>query len=183
MAWIELHQTLPNHKKTSQFRQVLKIKKAQAVGHLCMLWLWALDAAPDGDLTGFTPEDIAEASGWTGKNSQLFVDALQASGYVDENLMLHDWDDYAGRLMDKRDIKREQDRIRQQRRRDKLNASSDSHDNVTRDSRVNHATNSTVPYPTVPNPTVPNSTMRYGSTPHTPRRGRRRGRCRPGARR
>ena len=51
MAWIELHQTLPSNRKTMRLKRLLKIKTPQAVGHMCMLWLWAVDNAADGDLT------------------------------------------------------------------------------------------------------------------------------------
>ena len=53
MAWMELHQSLPQNKKTLRLKRLLKIRTPQAVGHLCMLWLWAIDNAPDGDLTPF----------------------------------------------------------------------------------------------------------------------------------
>ena len=58
MAWIELHQNLPAHRKVKKLKRLLKIKTPQAVGHLAMLWLWAVDNAPDGDLSALDPEDI-----------------------------------------------------------------------------------------------------------------------------
>lgn len=117
MAWIELHQTLPSHRKTLRLRRLLQIRTPQAVGHLCMLWLWALDNAPDGDLTGFGADELAEVAGWTGRDPGRFVRALAEAGFLDAGpegaLVLHDWSDYAGRLMEQR----EQARLRKQRQR------------------------------------------------------------------
>ena len=51
LAWIELHQTLPQSGKLMRLKRELRIRTPQAVGHLCLLWLWALDNAPDGAWT------------------------------------------------------------------------------------------------------------------------------------
>lgn len=125
MAWIELHQTLPTNRKTLRFKNLLKIKTPQAVGHLCMLWLWALDNARYGDISQFSDDEIAEVSGWTGKKPDVFVNALKEAGFVDPDMHLHDWNEYAGRLIDKRDAQREQERERQAKRRERLKGSRD----------------------------------------------------------
>lgn len=166
MAWIELHQTLPTNKKTVRLKNLLRIKTPQAVGHLCILWLWALDNAPDGDLSGFSTEEIAEVACWTGKNHGDFVGALIQAGFIDSDMMLHDWEDYAGRLLEQRSIQREQSRIRQQRRRERLK---DGNALVTGDESVTNAGITNSPYPTVPYQTVYNSTVPpNGSTPPIP---------------
>ena len=120
MAWIELHQSLPTNKKTLRLKNILKIKTPQAIGHLCMLWLWALDNAADGDISSFSADEIAEVSGWTGKDPEAFVSALVEAEFVDMEMTIHDWGDYAGRLIEQRQIQREQSRLRQQKRRDKI---------------------------------------------------------------
>ena len=154
MAWIELHQTLPTNKKTVRLKNLLRIKTPQAVGHLCILWLWALDNAPDGDLSGFSTDEIAEFACWSGKNPDGFVNALIQAGFIDSDMRLHDWYDYAGKLVDKR--KQNAERMRKARAT-----------NVQRtdDERAG----ATVPYPTVPNSTVHNSTVPpNGDTPPIP---------------
>jgi hypothetical protein len=82
MAWIELHQSLPTNKKTLRLKKILKIKTPQAVGHLCMLWLWALDNASDGDISQFDAGEIAEIVAYPG-DAEKFMDALKSSGFVD----------------------------------------------------------------------------------------------------
>lgn len=165
MAWIELHQTLPTNKKTLRLKKILKIKTPQAIGHLCLLWLWALDNAEDGDLSIFSDDEVSEVSGWTGK-PETFVAALIEAGFLDEDRHIHHWEEYAGALIDKREVTREQNKIRQQARRDKIKNSHDRHasvtrdgsvtnENVTRDNSVSHAP---IPYLTVPYRTVPEDT-------------------------
>ena len=159
MAWIEVHQTLPSHRKIKALKRELKIKTPQAVGHMVMLWLWAVDNAPDGDLSRIDPDDIAEAAEWP-KDGKTFVDAMIRAGFLDDDMRLHDWGEFSGMLMEKREAKRASDRERQQRRRDRLKKEAeksgdmrDSHAPVTCDttvtSRPGHAPNSTVPYSTM----------------------------------
>ncbi len=165
MAWIELHQTLPSHRKIKKLKRLLKIKTPQAVGHLAMLWLWAVDNAPDGDLSQVDAEDIAEACEWP-KDAEDFVAALKEAGLIDDDRRLHDWDEYAGRLVDQRENKKKKDRDRQRRYRAKKAEAahadkSVTHDDVTRDRGVSH-TDVTL----LPDSTVPDSTRQY-QTPRT----------------
>ena len=118
MAWIELHQTLPTHRKIMKLRRILKIKTPQAVGHVAMLWLWSIDNAPDGDLSKVDVEDIAAACEWS-KSAETFVAAMKEAGLMDPDMKLHDWDEYTGQLMEKREDRRKKDRERQARYRAK----------------------------------------------------------------
>ncbi|TDA68003.1 MAG: HNH endonuclease [Clostridia bacterium] len=105
MAWIESHQTLGQHPKTRRLARCLGISLPAAVGHLHYLWWWALDYARDGDLSKFEPEDIAGAALWEG-DATAFIEALVKTGFVDrdeEGLAIHDWGDYAGRLIEQRE--------------------------------------------------------------------------------
>lgn len=170
MAWIELHQTLPTNKKTLKFKRLLKIETPQAVGHLVMLWLWALDNAEDGQLSDFSVDDIAEVCKWK-KDPKEFFNALVKSGFVDASGRIHDWDEYTDRLISRREVKREKDRERQQRYRERLKEQKERNADVTRDvtrdiqcditqpSRVSHTPipNSTVQYPTEPYQTKENN--------------------------
>lgn len=150
MAWIELHQSLPGHRKTMRLRRALKLCQAQAVGHLCMLWLWCLDNCPDGNTANLDDCEIAEAAGYTGKDPSVFVLALREAGFIDPDGYVHDWNTYAGKLIDKR----EQNAQRMRDRRARA-----EHVQRTCSARAEHVQQmciATVPNPTVPNPTVPN---------------------------
>ena len=169
MAWIELHQNLPAHRKVKKLKRLLKIKTPQAVGHLAMLWLWAVDNAPDGDLSTLDPEDIAEACEWP-KDAEQLVQALMEAGFIDPDAKLHDWSDYAGMLLDRRENQREKNRKRQQRYRNKrkadsnaaeANTSTQDADTVTRDNNVSvtrYESVSNAPVTPLPNLTKPNHT-------------------------
>jgi hypothetical protein len=68
-----------------------------------------MDYAQDGDLARFDPLDIAIAADWAGDPEPLW-DALRSSGFVDDDGRLHDWHDYAGRLIERREKDKERQR-------------------------------------------------------------------------
>ncbi len=110
MAWIESHQELRNHPKVSRLSRILSIPKVQAIGHLHALWWWAMDYSPDGLTSDWTPEDIADGAMWDG-DAERFHEALISSRWIDADGMLHDWGDYAGKILDKRATDRERKRL------------------------------------------------------------------------
>lgn len=152
MAWIELHQGLGQHHKVRRLKRTLGIGLAQVIGHMALLWTWALDAAPDGDLTAFDAIDIAEQAEWDG-DALAFVAALVSAGLLDqtedERLVIHDWMEYAGRLVEKRKTDAERKRMSRGRPAD-----------VQRTALV-----------TVPNLTVPNLTQHDQDPPQPPKGG------------
>lgn len=123
MAWIELHQTLPTHKKTNRLVRALGLQVPKdnplIVGHLCVFWLWCIDGAIDGSLGDMDAQDIADAAGWCG-DPELFLSAMISAGFIDkaaDGLRIHDWDDYIGRLITFRTKERERNREKQARYR------------------------------------------------------------------
>lgn len=120
--WIESHQSLRNHPKTLRAARALGIPEVLLIGHLHCLWWWALDYAPDGNLASYDATDIALAAEWTG-DPDVFVSALRDAAKVGERagflevredaLNIHDWWDYGGKLIHKR----EQDAARKRTRR------------------------------------------------------------------
>src|SRR6478609_2825650 len=104
MAFIESHQELARHPKTRKAARLLECSVPTVIGHLHLLWWWALDYAQDGDLAAYEPADVAEGALWDGDPAR-FVDALTTAGFldpVDGQLCIHDWHDYAGRLVELR---------------------------------------------------------------------------------
>lgn len=105
MAWIESHQELGHHPKLKRLCRVLKVSPPEAVGHLHYLWWWAADYCEDGDLSRFESIDVAIGAMWDGEED-VFLDALEKCGFVDrsadDRLVLHDWDWYFGRLLQRR---------------------------------------------------------------------------------
>jgi hypothetical protein len=108
MAWIESHTNLARHPKTRRLCRILNLSVPAAVGHLHLFWHWVLEFAPSGILEGYSAEDIADGAYWTGDPDQ-FIEALIAAGFLENDggmLVVHDWRDYAGRLLADRERKR-----------------------------------------------------------------------------
>jgi hypothetical protein len=119
MAWIESHQSLGHHPKTLRLAHELRCSVACAVGYLHFLWWWAVDYAPDGVLAISDQEVVAKACMWS-KKSQVFWAALLSAGFVEqsgEELRIHDWMDYAGKLAEQRALRKESNRKAQAKRR------------------------------------------------------------------
>lgn len=149
MAWIELHQSLPTHRKTLALADELDIEPVQAVGHLSCLWLWALDNAPDGNLEGISDRTLARAAQWSA-DPAAFREGLANAGFVGNDEKIHDWDDYAGRLVERRQTERERSRQRRAAAQRPHDEPPPTNGRPTAD----HATTAG----TVPNRTVPNRT-------------------------
>lgn len=148
MAWIESHQQLLRHPKTARLARLLSISLPTAIGHLHCFWWWAMDYAQDGSLAAHDEIDIATAAMWDGDEREFF-DAMVRAGFIDlEPPQIHDWPEYAGRLIERR--KADAERKRAGRRTESSGRPAD----VQRTSE-RRRTESVV---TVPNLTVPNRT-------------------------
>lgn len=116
MAWLQVHQTLKDHRKLFDAADELEIQPVHMMGLLISFWMWALDNTPTGDLDGITPRMIARAAQWDGPAEKLST-ALIRAGWLDESddgkLAIHDWYEYTGKLIDQRQAEKE----RSQRRR------------------------------------------------------------------
>lgn len=119
MAWLELHQSVRDHRKIVEVAESLDMPEPHVVGHLTYLWLWAIDNAPDGVLPA-SPRVIARAAWWTG-DPLAFLAAVVGAGLIDQSgdlLTIHDWETYTGKLIGQREANRQ----RQQRHRDRNRA-------------------------------------------------------------
>ena len=172
MAWIESHQSLKDHPKTKRAARKLGIGVPALIGHLHCLWWWALEYAPDGNLAGFDAEDIAEAALWDGEPAR-FVTALMECGPGDHvgfldtdedgNLLVHDWQDYAGKLIERRrsDAARKRgERVSEGAPLDVQRTSDGPPQDGAQTAYVPYRTQPT--NTTVPNRTVQNPTMQEG---------------------
>jgi hypothetical protein len=119
--WIESHQSLRNHPKVKKAARLAGVNEFEMIGRLHCLWWWALDYAPDGDLTNYSAEDIESAVDWTGPEGAFYT-ALIDCGFnghcgliekLGEQTTIHDWHEYGGRLLQKREANK--DRMREAR--------------------------------------------------------------------
>lgn len=109
MAWIESHQSLLKHKKTLRVVSILRVDQFKLIGHLHALWWWALDnIGSDGYLDDLSDFELASGAEWPGDPTE-FVAALTKAGFIEEGpegRYLHDWHDYAGTFLGKREKKK-----------------------------------------------------------------------------
>jgi hypothetical protein len=148
MAWITVHQNLMTHQKTLRVADLLDVPAAYVTGCMVTLWCWALDNAPDGRIT-CTARALAKVAGWEGKRPTTFADALETAGFLDQvdgGWIIHNWEDYAGRMMDKRDANAERMRVVRARRKAERDAIRAGNVRTTCSERAG----ATVQYSTVP---------------------------------
>lgn len=111
MAFVEVRTNLPTHRKTKAAARALGVSRHELMGHLLCLWIWGLDNVPsDGDLGSLTDVDLEEAAEWPEQRAGTLVDALVSAGFIDVehgSRFIHDWDEYAGRLLRKREADRD----------------------------------------------------------------------------
>jgi hypothetical protein len=75
---------------------------AIAEGLVTRLWCWCMKYADDGDLSTFDHDEVALAVGWRG-DPDMFFEILTKSGFLDaDGSAIHDWEDYAGKLVRRR---------------------------------------------------------------------------------
>lgn len=128
MAWIESHDTLARHPKTLRAARLAGVAVPQIIGHLHLLWWFALDYAGDGDLSAYEAADLEDAMMWPGEGGALvaalcnagvrgapgFLEAVTRSSAsrdnAEPNYLIHDWHHYAGRLIEKREANAERNR-------------------------------------------------------------------------
>lgn len=154
IPWIQVYSNIVSHPKTARLAEALQISCASvspsvvAVGILVSIWTWAVQNAYDGDLSDVPPSVIADACRWKKKPQQLW-DALVASGYLDSDGKLHDWDEYALLIMDAEDNRKEKTRDRVKRYRErKCNVT------VTLQERNGNVTETQCNAPTIPYHTI-----------------------------
>ena len=113
VAWIELHQGLREHRKLFACADELKVSRIQMIGILTSLWLWSLDNAQNGSLEGISNRTIARVCDWPEKKADVLIDALVRARWLDKHgecVQIHDWADYAGKLMESREKDRNRKR-------------------------------------------------------------------------
>jgi hypothetical protein len=147
MAWIELHQTLREHRKMFACADALNLSRVQMIGTLVSLWLWALDNAQNGSLAGVSDKTIARVCDFPEKKAGKLVAALAEHGFLDydgEHYFIHDWFDYAGKLMERR----EKDRSRKRKSAKEI---PDNSTGIPAEQPKNSHATVPIPYHTVPN--------------------------------
>ena len=131
MAWIKSEQALGSHPKLRLLAKELDITIPETIGHLHLMWWWAVDYAEDGDVTRYR-DFIPFAAQFEG-DPDKFIKALVNHGWLDEvdnKLIIHDWLEYTGALIEIR----QKDAERKRKSRQRTNAKNkDNKDNYSRE--------------------------------------------------
>lgn len=89
-----------DHPKTLDFASRLGVRRAQAIGHLELMWAFTALKAPHGNIGKWPDGAIAMACDWDG-DAAAFVAALADAGFLERDpeyrLLVHDWHEHAPR--------------------------------------------------------------------------------------
>lgn len=101
MPTINIDPEFPHHRKT---KKLMRLAGESAAFRLVQLWCYAAEAHPeDGNLAGYSPDDIEDAAGWNGEKG-VFYNALINSnvggdyGFLEPSGQLHDWNFWEGHI-------------------------------------------------------------------------------------
>lgn len=107
VLYIPSYLSIARHPKTKKLHRLLGDRLiATTIGRLHLFWHWAMEFAPDGDVTDFL-EDVAEAMelGFDEGSIDLApraLDLLEEARFLDrvgDRRLIHDWRDYAGKVL------------------------------------------------------------------------------------
>ena len=101
MAWIEFHAAkIKRLKKSHAFRKQVGWSVLEALGFLGSFWGEAIEVCESGEVTGWTPDYLAEITGLKENLAERVWNELLGYEWIDrmsdERLLIHHWLDYAG---------------------------------------------------------------------------------------
>lgn len=132
--WVKVSANLIRHPKFQRFSTILDEPQVTSAGRLLLLWSYALEFYPSGELK-ITKKELASICEWQGDPEEFYQALISCGGkegcgfIKDERgiLVIHDWIDFSGKLNEKRTKARERmRRLREREKEEKLR------ENVTR---------------------------------------------------
>lgn len=120
--YLPIEPALVDHPKTRALAKIWGCHPYLVVGFLVKLWGYCLEFQEDGAVDG-RPADVLDELAAPCLRTSLGVlptvrEALLRAGFIDEDGRLHDWDEYAGALVERRRKDRRRKRLaRQQEQR------------------------------------------------------------------
>lgn len=132
-TWLPIEIGLSRHRKTRELARLWNTTPQAVVGFLLDFWGYLLEYQPDGDAAAIPVEDLEHMA--CAVNSarigvvKTALEELQSVGFVDRDGHAHDWDEYAGRIIEKREANRKRmARKRKDGRRRAVNSARDVQD-------------------------------------------------------
>jgi hypothetical protein len=121
--WIQSKVAIRDHPKIKRAARILGLSIPQMIGHLHLLWWWAMEYAQDGVISDYDDDDIAMAVLWDGDGEE-FINALincgtkNRCGLVDVtedgDKVIHNWQQHCGERFKRQ--QKEAERLRNYRR-------------------------------------------------------------------
>lgn len=116
--YLPIEPALVDHPKTRSLAKIWGCHPYMVVGFLVKLWGYCLEFQEDGAVDG-RPLDVLDELAAPCLGTSLGVlptvrEALLRSGFIDEDGRLHDWDEYAGALVERRRKDRRRKRLARQ---------------------------------------------------------------------
>jgi DnaD/phage-associated family protein len=118
MKWIEVDSGLINHPKIINLSGILHIKRSESVGIMVMLWCWSSQYAPDGDLSKYNAQTICSIIDCADREPLEVISALKSSGFLNDDMNLHNWAERQKYLLDYEEKKKVQTRERVRKHRE-----------------------------------------------------------------
>lgn len=135
-GWIKVAQNVHANRKVVRAAKELTHGDVDAmVGKLVRLWSWALDNAEDGDLTHVSDRQLCMVMSISTRPLTRVRTTLQTTHLIDPKLgVIHDWNEFSGALIDKRQKDRERKRQDRENARKLMGVSDGSHADSPMDS-------------------------------------------------
>jgi len=91
MDWFRVDSDLPRHPHVLRLADKLDIGKAQALGHLTMLWCAVAEHAEDGSLANVTDGELEAWAEWPRDRKNEFANALRDAGWIGAKKDMSGW--------------------------------------------------------------------------------------------
>lgn len=145
-TWLPIEIALAGHRKTKALARLWHCHPYMVVGFLVSLWGYCLEFQSDGRLADVPNEDLDELAapclaGVVGTHPPTRA-ALERTGFLDPDGRLHDWQDYAGALV----ARRQKDATRKRAKR-QMSAGHPADVRRTSEATVQHSTVKTLSLP------------------------------------
>lgn len=118
-TWLKVEGKVVSHPKTKHLARLWGCDPYMVVGFLVAFWDHLLEFQSDGQVSDVRTEDLDELAARCQQRAiavhLTVLDALKEAGFVDPDGRAHDWEDYAGALVTKR--QRDRDRKREERKK------------------------------------------------------------------
>jgi hypothetical protein len=96
--WVSVEAMLAQHRKARMLKVHMGLSDQQVVGGLTLFWSAVRMQAADGDVSGWSEQEIGLSAGFEGERAEEFAKSLKAFGWIDHDGMVHDWPEHSGKF-------------------------------------------------------------------------------------